>query len=305
MATIGRPSANLAAVRAAPSLSLMNEVARKAPYLTQDREMELATAWTRDRDPAALDVLVRSHARLVLKMASGYVSYGLSPADLVSEGNVGLLESLKRFDPGRGFRVSTYASWWIDAMLKSYVIANWSLVKLGTTADQKKLFFGLRRAKARLSAYGDGDLSDEDVATIAKDLDVDAAAVVAMNRRLGGDRSLNAPVVEDGGELQDALPDESDGQDVVLARDDEFAKRGAVLREALGGLQDRERDVIQRRRLSDDPATLEALASVYGVTRERIRQIEVKAMDKLARSVTKLARSRGLLGDGGLAGALR
>lgn len=285
-----------AAVSASPSLSAMADAARRTPILAASEEADLARRYRDSRDVAALDRLVRAHTRLVLKRAKSYAGYGLSMEDLVSEGHVGLVKSLESFDPERGFRVSTYAGWWIDAMLKTYVITNWSLVKVGTTAEQKRLFFGLRRAKARLAAYSDGEMTADDVARIAKDMEVSEREVRDMDRRLSGDRSLNVQLGADGegAEWLDLLPDDRPSVESTLAEQDEGAKLRAVLHDALGALKDRELDIFRRRRLEEEPRTLEELANDYGVSRERIRQIEVRAMQKVTLAASQIAQSRGL-----------
>lgn len=284
-------------VGADPSLNFLSEVARRTPMLAREEEFRLARLWRDNQDQDARDRLVKAHMRLVLKRASGYGGYGLPLADLASEGHVGLLKAIDDFDPERGFRLSTYAGWWIDAMLKGYVITNWNLVKLGTTADQKRLFFGLRRAKARLGAYAGGGLSPEEASQIAKDFGVATRDVVEMDQRLMGDASLNVRLglEDDGAEWMDMLGDDSPGADVVLAASDEAGKRKAVLHDALTSLKDRELDIFRWRRLAEEPRTLEELAGTYGVSRERIRQIEVKALEKVTREATRIARDRGLV----------
>ena len=274
---------NATPARPEDELGRLLDQARRHPMLGPEEERALALRWRDRRDPEAARRLAASHLRLVVKMARGYAGYGLPLGDLVAEGNVGLVQALARFDPERGFRFSTYAMWWIKAAMQEHVLHNWSLVKLGTTAAQKKLFFGLRRLRARLGETGGGDLPAEAVASIARDLDVREDEVVEMHRRLaGGDASLNARVGEDGDrEWQDVLVDEGEGQEERIAEASELAWRRGLLAGALGALNARERRIIDERRLREEPATLEDLARVYGVSRERIRQIEVRAFEKL------------------------
>jgi RNA polymerase sigma-32 factor len=234
---------------------------------------------------------VTSHLRLVAKIAMGYRGYGLPVAELISEGNVGMMQAVKRFDPDRGFRLATYAMWWIRASIQEYILHSWSLVKMGTTASQKKLFFNLRKIKGQLKAFEEGDLNPETVTTIADKLKVSEDDVVSMNRRLsGGDQSLNAPLRVDGdGEWQDWLEDESDNQEVMLGHEEELDHRRKMLKEAFRCLNERERHILQERRLKDDPATLEELSHEYGISRERVRQIEVRAFEKLQRAMRNAA----------------
>jgi RNA polymerase sigma-32 factor len=224
---------------------------------------------------------------LVAKIAMGYRGYGLPVSEIVSEGNVGLMQAVKRFDPDRGFRLATYAMWWIRASIQEYVLRSWSMVKMGTTAAQKKLFFNLRKAKSRISALEEGDLRPDQVQIIAKRLGVTEPDVIDMNRRLGGDASLNAPIREEGdsGEWQDWLVDDSDSQEAVLAQSEELENRRSALSDALGVLNERERRIFEARRLADDPITLEELADEFGVSRERVRQIEVRAFEKVQKAV--------------------
>ncbi|MCZ8122414.1 MAG: RNA polymerase sigma factor RpoH [Tagaea sp.] len=260
---------------------------RKFPMLEQDEEYMLAKRWREANDADAAHRLVTSHLRLVAKIAMGYRGYGLPLSELVSEGNVGMMQAVKRFDPDRGFRLATYAMWWIRAAIQEYILHSWSLVKMGTTAAQKKLFFNLRRLKGQMRQIEEGDLPPEAVTKIATDLDVPEQDVVQMNRRLASpDHSLNAPVRADGdGEWQDWLVDENDNQEVKLAQDQETKRRQALLEKALVTLNERERRILTERRLQEEPATLEDLSQKYGISRERVRQIEVRAFEKLQRAV--------------------
>ena len=270
---------------------------RKFPMLQKDEEYMLARRWREHEDPVAAERLVTSHLRLVAKMAHGYRGYGLPLAEVISEGNIGLMQAVKKFDPEKGFRLATYAMWWIRAAIQEYVLRSWSLVKMGTTAAQKKLFFNLRRMKGQMQALEEGDLKPDQVATIAHKLAVTEDEVVSMNRRLGGpDASLNVRVGEDGGaEWQDWLAQEEETQEVRLGEREEFDGRMALLQDAMSGLNARERHIIQERRLREDPVTLEDLAAEYGVSRERIRQIEVRAFEKLQKAMREAAEARGLL----------
>ena len=260
---------------------------RKFPMLSPEEEYALAKRWQEKGDLEAAHKLVTSHLRLVAKIAMGYRGYGLPLGELISEGNVGMMQAVKRFDPDRGFRLATYAMWWIRAAIQEYILHSWSLVKMGTTAAQKKLFFNLRRLKGEMQAIDDGDLKPEQVAKIAKDLDVPEQDVIQMNRRLAAsDHSLNAPVRLDGeGEWQDWLVDESDNQEVELAEREDMGKRKALLANALKTLNERERHILIERRLKDEPTTLEDLSHQYGISRERVRQIEVRAFEKLQRAM--------------------
>jgi RNA polymerase sigma-32 factor len=261
---------------------------RKFPMLDPGEEFVLAKRWTEDGDREAAHKLVTSHLRLVAKIAMGYRGYGLPISEVVSEGNVGLMQAVKRFDPDKGFRLATYAMWWIKAAIQEYILRSWSLVKMGTTANQKKLFFNLRKAKGQISALDEGDLRPDQVSTIATKLGVTEQDVVDMNRRLGGDVSLNAPLREEGeGEWQDWLVDDSASQESVLAAEEEGQNRLAALKDALGVLNPRERRIFEARRLSEDPITLEDLSSEFGVSRERVRQIEVRAFEKIQDAVRK------------------
>ncbi|MEW5729786.1 MAG: RNA polymerase sigma factor RpoH [Pseudomonadota bacterium] len=255
---------------------------RAFPMLEADEEYMLAKRWVEHEDTAAAHRLVTSHLRLVAKIALGYRHYGLPLADLISEGNVGLMKAVKKFDPEKGFRLATYAMWWIKASLNEFVLNSWSLVKIGTLAAQKKLFFNLRRVKAKLRLLDAGDLSPENVRAIAKELGVDEADVVAMNRRMAGrDSSLNTPVGEGATEVVDLIADDRDDQETAFARSEEMKIGRKLIATALETLTDREREVFVERRLRDDPVTLEELGGRYGVSRERIRQIEVKAFEKV------------------------
>ena len=272
---------------------------RKFPLLEPEEEYMLAKRWVDHQDAAAAHRMVTSHLRLAAKIAMGYRGYGLPQAEVISEANVGLMQAVKRFDPERGFRLATYAMWWIRASIQEYILRSWSLVKLGTTSAQKKLFFNLRKAKSRIGALEEGDLRPEHVARIAHDLSVTEAEVVAMNRRLsGGDASLNAQVGSADGESatqwQDWLEDESANTAEAYAEADEMAARRAMLVAAMDVLNERERDILAERRLRDDPVTLEDLSTRYEVSRERIRQIEVRAFEKLQDRMRVLAREKGM-----------
>jgi RNA polymerase sigma-32 factor len=260
---------------------------RKFPMLAPEEELELSRRWRDHEDMAAAHKLVTSHLRLVAKIAMGYRGYGLPVGELISEGNVGMMQAVKRFDPDRGFRLATYAMWWIRAAIQEYILHSWSLVKMGTTAAQKKLFFNLRRLKGQMQAIDDGDLQPEQVAKIAHALDVPEQDVVSMNRRLSApDHSLNAPVRADSeGEWQDWLVDESDSQEVKIAEHEELNGRKALLSGALTTLNERERHILIERRLKDNPTTLEELSQQYGISRERVRQIEVRAFEKLQKAM--------------------
>jgi RNA polymerase sigma-32 factor len=260
---------------------------RKFPLLTPEDEYMFAKRWKEHEDPEAARRLVTSHLRLVAKIAMGYRGYGLPVSEIVSEGNVGLMQAVKRFDPDRGFRLATYAMWWIRASIQEYVLRSWSMVKMGTTAAQKKLFFNLRKAKNNVGAIEEGDLTPEHVATLSDQLGVSATELTEMNRRLsGGDASLNAPLrSESESEWQDWLADDTVDQETRLAEREEMGNRHELLNGAMKDLTDRERDIIQARRLQDEPATLEELSQKYGVSRERVRQIEVRAFEKLQRGM--------------------
>jgi RNA polymerase sigma-32 factor len=263
---------------------------RQFPMLAPDEEYMLAKRWKDEGDREAAHKLITSHLRLVAKMAMGYRGYGLPIAEVISEGNVGLMQAVKRFEPDKGFRVATYAMWWIKASIQEFILRSWSLVKMGTTASQKKLFFNLRRAKSQIQALEEGDLRPDQVKHIATKLGVPEEDVISMNRRLSGDTSLNAQVRADSeGEWQDWLVDESDSQETVLVESQERGMRMGLLTDALEKLTDRERKVFEARRLRDDPATLEELSQQFGVSRERIRQIEVKAFEKVQKAVKNAA----------------
>ena len=260
---------------------------RKFPMLEPQQEYMLAKRWREHDDRDAAHHLVTSHLRLVAKIAMGYRGYGLPISEVVSEGNVGLMQAVKRFEPEKGFRLATYAMWWIKAAIQEYILRSWSLVKMGTTANQKKLFFNLRKAKSKISALEEGDLRPDQVQVIAKRLGVTEQDVVDMNRRLGGDASLNAPIRDDGesGEWQDWLVDDAPSQERILAESEESDNRHKALISALDVLNARERRIFEARRLADDPITLEELASEFGVSRERVRQIEVRAFEKVQKAV--------------------
>jgi RNA polymerase sigma-32 factor len=283
--------ASLPILSAEAGLSRYLDEIRKFPMLQPQEEYMLAKRWREHGDSQAAHKLVTSHLRLVAKIAMGYRGYGLPIGEVVSEGNVGLMQAVKRFEPEKGFRLATYAMWWIKASIQEYILRSWSLVKMGTTANQKKLFFNLRKAKSSISALEDGDLRPDQVAIIATKLGVEKQDVIDMNRRLGGDASLNAPLREDGdGEWQDWLADDSDSQEAVLAREEETDNRRSALTRALGVLNERERIIFEERRLKDDPITLEELAERFGVSRERVRQIEVRAFEKVQDAVVKSMR---------------
>ena len=260
---------------------------RRFPMLEPQEEYMLAKRWREHGDRDAAHRLVTSHLRLVAKIAMGYRGYGLPIGEVISEGNVGLMQAVKRFEPEKGFRLATYAMWWIKASIQEYILRSWSLVKMGTTANQKKLFFNLRKAKSQISALDEGDLRPDQVKLIATRLGVTEQDVIDMNRRLGGDASLNAPIREDGesGEWQDWLVDDGASQESRLADSEEAENRHQALREALGVLNDRERRIFEARRLADDPITLEELVDEFGVSRERVRQIEVRAFEKVQKAV--------------------
>jgi RNA polymerase sigma-32 factor len=276
------------------NLSRYLQEIRKFPMLEQQQEYMLAKRWREHDDAEAAHQLVTSHLRLVAKIAMGYRGYGLPVSELISEGNVGLMQAVKRFDPERGFRLATYAMWWIRAAIQEYILHSWSLVKMGTTAAQKKLFFNLRKLKGQMQAIEEGDMSPENVAKIATKLEVSEEDVVNMDRRLSSpDHSLNAPLRVDGdGEWQDWLVDDSASQESLLADREEFGQRQQMLRKAMRGLNERERHILRERRLKEDPATLEELSQVYGISRERVRQIEVRAFEKLQKAVRNAARDQ-------------
>ncbi|WP_408021649.1 RNA polymerase sigma factor RpoH [Flavisphingopyxis soli] len=275
----------------------MSEI-RKFPLLAPEQEFMLAKRYQEHQDQDAAAQLVTSHLRLVAKIAMGYRGYGLPVSELISEGNIGLMQGVKKFEPDRGFRLATYAMWWIRASIQEFILRSWSLVKMGTTAAQKKLFFNLRRMKNNLEAFEDGDLKPEDVAKIATDLGVSEKDVISMNRRMamGGDTSLNVPMREDGdGQWQDWLQDDEPLQDQRVADREETTVRHELLMESMGALNEREQHILTERRLTDDPKTLEELSQVYGVSRERVRQIEVRAFEKLQKAMLRIAGEKKLL----------
>jgi RNA polymerase sigma-32 factor len=280
-------TAALPILTAESGLTRYLEEIRRFPMLEPQEEYMLAKRWREHGDRDAAHKLVTSHLRLVAKIAMGYRGYGLPISEVISEGNVGLMQAVKRFEPEKGFRLATYAMWWIKAAIQEYILRSWSLVKMGTTANQKKLFFNLRKAKSKISALEEGDLHPDQVKLIAKRLGVTEQDVVDMNRRLGGDVSLNAPIREDGdsGEWQDWLVDDVSDQEARLAESEEANNRRKALGEALSVLNERERRIFEARRLADEPITLEDLASEFGVSRERVRQIEVRAFEKVQRAV--------------------
>ncbi len=280
-------AATLPILTAESGLTRYLEEIRRFPMLEPQDEYMFAKRWREHGDRDAAHKLVTSHLRLVAKIAMGYRGYGLPISEVISEGNVGLMQAVKRFEPEKGFRLATYAMWWIKAAIQEYILRSWSLVKMGTTANQKKLFFNLRKAKSKISALEEGDLRPDQVKLIAKRLGVTEQDVVDMNRRLGGDVSLNAPIREEGdsGEWQDWLVDDVSDQESRLAESEEAGNRKKALGEALSVLNDRERRIFEARRLADDPITLEELAAEFGVSRERVRQIEVRAFEKVQRAV--------------------
>jgi RNA polymerase sigma-32 factor len=282
MATLSVPS-----ISSEGNLTRYLQEIRKFPMLEPGQEYMLAKAWKEHEDPEAAHQLVTSHLRLVAKIAMGYRGYGLPLSELISEGNVGMMQAVKRFDPDRGFRLATYAMWWIRAAIQEYILHSWSLVKMGTTAAQKKLFFNLRKLKGQLQAMEEGDLSPENLKKIATELDVPEADVVSMNRRLASpDHSLNAPLRSDSeGEWQDWLVDESESQETRLGERQELGLRRDLLEKAMTHLNDRERHILTERRLRENPTTLEDLSQQYGISRERVRQIEVRAFEKLQKAI--------------------
>jgi len=291
--------ANLPAPSPEQGLNRYMQEIRKFPMLEPDEEFMLAKRWAEDEDTEAAHKMVTSHLRLAAKIAMGYRGYGLPQAEVISEANVGLMQAVKKFDPDKGFRLATYAMWWIRAAIQEYVLRSWSLVKLGTTSAQKKLFFNLRKAKSRIGALEDGDLRPENVERIANDLGVTEKEVISMNRRMsGGDASLNAMVGSDGEsatQWQDWLEDEDANTAEDYEAKDELTARRELLAEAMGVLNDREKDILMQRRLSEKTITLEDLSSQYDVSRERIRQIEVRAFEKLQKEMRQLAADQGLL----------
>jgi RNA polymerase sigma-32 factor len=290
---------NLPAPSPEHGLSRYLQEIRKFPMLEPEEEYMLAKAWVDHEDKEAAHRLVTSHLRLAAKIAMGYRGYGLPVGEVISEANVGLMQAVKRFDPEKGFRLATYAMWWIRASIQEYILRSWSLVKMGTTAAQKKLFFNLRKAKNRIGAIEEGELRPENVERIAHDLGVTEDEVISMNRRMaGGDASLNAQIKSDGegaAEWQDWLEDEDADQATAIAERDEIESRRELLLEAMKDLNERERHILTERRLKDEPVTLEDLSQVYNVSRERIRQIEVRAFEKLQKKMRELAAEQGLV----------
>ncbi|MEP3074288.1 RNA polymerase sigma factor RpoH [Maricaulis sp.] len=293
--------ANAVSVALSPEQGLSSYLAeiRRFPMLSKDEEFMLGKRWREHEDSEAAEKLVTSHLRLVAKIAMGYRGYGLPVAEVISEGNVGLMQAVKKFDPEKGFRLATYAMWWIRASIQEYILRSWSLVKMGTTAAQKKLFFNLRRMKSQMQALEEGDLKPEQVEAIATKLGVTTEDVVSMNGRLSGpDASLNAPLrgTEGEGQWQDWLADDgAESQEDELVQSDEFDTRMTLLQSAMGELNEREQHILQERRLTEEPKTLEELADQYGVSRERIRQIEVRAFEKLQKAMKSMAAEQGLL----------
>jgi len=287
----------LPVLRGEGNLALYLREIRKFPVLSADEEYMLAKAWREHGDIEAAHKLVTSHLRLVAKIAMGYRGYGLPLSDLIAEGNIGMMQAVKRFDPDKGYRLSTYAMWWIKAAMQEYILHSWSLVKIGTTAAQKKLFFNLRRLKRDMKAIEEGDLAPEEVTDIAGRLDVPEAEVIAMNRRLaGGDQSLNAPIRLDGeSEWQDWITDDSENQESKFGAQQELRLRQKLLGRAMMGLNPREREIIVARRLNEPPVTLEDLSKKHKISRERVRQIEVRAFEKLQDNIKKAAEKEGLL----------
>ncbi|HEV7276476.1 MAG TPA: RNA polymerase sigma factor RpoH [Devosiaceae bacterium] len=284
---------NLPVLSAEGGLSRYLQEIRKFPMLEPDEEFMLAKRYKEHADPDAAQKLITSHLRLVAKIAMGYRGYGLPISEVISEGNVGLMHAVKRFEPDKGFRLATYAMWWIRAAIQEYVLRSWSLVKIGTTAAQKRLFFNLRRVKSQIAAFEDGNLHPDQIKQIATTLSVTEDEVVSMNQRLTGDASLNAPMRVDEGtsEWQDWLIDETPNQETVLGNSEEYDERMSLLADAMGDLNEREKAIFQARRLRDNPATLEQLAQEYNVSRERIRQIEVRAFEKVQEAVQQAARA--------------
>ncbi|HEY0130576.1 MAG TPA: RNA polymerase sigma factor RpoH [Allosphingosinicella sp.] len=294
----GKSVATIPAMSGEAGLNRYLAEIKKFPILAPEEEYMLAKRWTEHQDTDAAAKLVNSHLRLVAKIAMGYRGYGLPTAELISEGNIGLMQGVKKFEPERGFRLATYAMWWIRASIQEYILRSWSLVKMGTTAAQKKLFFNLRRMKNQIEAFEDGDLKPADVTKIATDLGVSEEDVISMNRRMamGGDTSLNVSLREEGeGQWQDWLVDTDPLQDERVAEAQESQVRHELLVEAMKALNDREKHILTERRLTDEPKTLEELSQVYDVSRERIRQIEVRAFEKLQKALMGLAGERRLL----------
>jgi RNA polymerase sigma-32 factor len=301
MATGSNVPATIPALGGEASLNRYLSEIKKFPILAPEKEYMLAKRFQEHGDPEAAAQLVTSHLRLVAKIAMGYRGYGLPVSELISEGNIGLMQGVKKFEPDRGFRLATYAMWWIRASIQEFILRSWSLVKMGTTAAQKKLFFNLRRMKSKLDAFEEGDLSPEHLAKIATDLGVTEDEVTSMNRRMamGGDTSLNVSMREDGeGQWQDWLADTAPLQDTVVADAQEADVRHTMLVQAMEDLNEREKHILTERRLTDDPKTLEELSQVYGVSRERVRQIEVRAFEKLQKAMMRLAGDKRLLSAG-------
>ena len=290
---------NLPAPSPENGLSRYLQEIRKFPMLEPEQEYMLAKRWIEEQDSDAAHQMVTSHLRLAAKIALGYRGYGLPQAEVISEANVGLMQAVKRFDPEKGFRLATYAMWWIRASIQEYILRSWSLVKMGTTSAQKKLFFNLRKAKSRIGALDEGDMHPDNVAKIAGDLGVSEAEVVSMNRRLsGGDASLNAMISADGEssmEWQDWLEDEDADQAADYEFQDELSMRRDMLNSAMSGLNDREKDILTQRRLVDEVKTLEELSENYGVSRERVRQIEVRAFEKIQEKMREMALDKGMI----------
>ena len=290
---------NLPAPSPENGLSRYLQEIRKFPMLEPEQEYMLAKRWIEEQDSDAAHQMVTSHLRLAAKIAMGYRGYGLPQAEVISEANVGLMQAVKRFDPEKGFRLATYAMWWIRASIQEYILRSWSLVKMGTTSAQKKLFFNLRKAKSRIGALDEGDMHPDSVAKIAGDLGVSEAEVVSMNRRMsGGDASLNAMISADGEssmEWQDWLEDEDADQAADYEFQDELSTRRDMLNSAMSGLNDREKDILTQRRLVDEVKTLEELSESYGVSRERVRQIEVRAFEKLQERMREMALEKGMI----------
>jgi RNA polymerase sigma-32 factor len=298
MANRSNVPATIPALGGEASLNRYLSEIKKFPILAPEQEYMLAKRFEEHGDTDAAAQLVTSHLRLVAKIAMGYRGYGLPVSELISEGNIGLMQGVKKFEADRGFRLATYAMWWIRASIQEFILRSWSLVKMGTTAAQKKLFFNLRRMKSKLDAFEDGDLSPEHLAKIATDLGVTEAEVTSMNRRMamGGDTSLNVPMREDGeGQWQDWLADDSPLQDTVVAEAQEADVRHEMLTSAMDDLNEREKHILTERRLTDDPKTLEELSQVYNVSRERVRQIEVRAFEKLQKAMMRIAGDRRML----------
>ena len=298
MAARSNVPATIPALGGEQSLNRYLAEIKKFPILQPEQEYMLAKRFQEHGDTEAAAQLVTSHLRLVAKIAMGYRGYGLPTSELISEGNIGLMQGVKKFGPDRGFRLATYAMWWIRASIQEYILRSWSLVKMGTTAAQKKLFFNLRRMKSKLDAFEDGDLRPEHITKIATDLGVAESDVVSMNRRMamGGDTSLNVSMREDGeGQWQDWLQDDAPLQDAVVADAQEADVRHDMLVSAMDDLNDREKHILTERRLTDDPKTLEELSQVYGVSRERVRQIEVRAFEKLQKAMMRIAGEKRLI----------